>query len=70
MPRKMTSKKSGAFLYNVGENGQSIVSLKVNIGHVDSSLNDISMLLEREKFIDETLDLLHGGASISLEEMY
>ena len=28
------------------------------------------MLLEREKFIDETLDLLHGGASISLEKMY
>ena len=70
IPRKMRSKKSGAFIYNVGENGQSIVSLKINIGHVDSSLNDISMLLEREKFIDETLDLLHGGASISLEEMY
>ena len=28
------------------------------------------MLLEREKFIDETLELLRGGASISLEEMY
>ena len=28
------------------------------------------MLLEREKFIDEPVELLHGGASISLEEMY
>ena len=28
------------------------------------------MLLEREKFIDETLDLLHGGSTISLEKMY
>ena len=70
IPRKMKPKKSGAFIYNVGENGRSIVSLKINIGHVDSSLNDISMLLEREKFIYETLDFLHGGASISVEEMY
>jgi hypothetical protein len=54
----------------VGEYGQSIVSIEINIEHVDSSLKDISMLLEREKFIDETLELLRGGASISLEEMY
>ena len=70
IPRKIRSQNDGAFIYNVGEHGQSIVSLKINIGHVDSSLKDISMLLEREKFIDETLDLLHGGASISLEKMY
>ena len=61
---------NGAFIYNDGEYGQSIVSIEINIAHVDSSLKDISMLLEREKFIDEPVELLHGGASISLEEMY
>jgi 2',3'-cyclic-nucleotide 2'-phosphodiesterase (5'-nucleotidase family) len=70
IPRKTRIHGGGAFTYSVGEYGQSIVSTKINIGHVDSSLKDISMLLEREKFIDETLDLLHGGATISLEKMY
>ena len=70
IPRKTRTYGNGAFIYNVGEYGQSIVSIEINIEHVDSSLKDISMLLEREKFIDETLELLRGGASISLEEMY
>ena len=70
IPRKTKVHDGGAFTYSVGEYGQSIVSTTINIGHVDSSLKDISMLLEREKFIDETLDLLHGGSTISLEKMY
>ena len=70
IPRKTKVSDDGAFIYSLGEYGQSIVSTKINIAHIDSSLRDISMLIEREKFIDETLDLLHGGASISLEKMY
>ena len=70
IPRKTSVYDGGAFIYSVGEYGQSIVSTKISIAHVDSSLKDISMLLEREKFIDETLDLLHGGSSVSVEKMY
>ena len=69
-PRKTKPPKKGPFLYKVGEFGRALVTIKTHVAHIDSSLKDISMLIEREKFIKETLHLLHGGASISLEEMY
>ena len=69
-PRKTRPPEKGPLLYKVGEFGQALVTIKIHIAHIDSSLKDISMLIEREKFIEETLHLLHGGASISLEEMY
>ena len=69
-PRKTNPPKKGPFLYKVGEFGRALVTIKTHVAHIDSSLKDISMLIEREKFIKETLHLLHGGASISLEEMY
>ena len=69
-PRKSKPPKKGPFLYKVGEFGRALVTIKTHVAHIDSSLKDISMLIEREKFIKETLHLLHGGASISLEEMY
>jgi hypothetical protein len=69
-PRKTRPPEKGPFLYKVGEFGRALVTIKTHVAHIDSSLKDISMLIEREKFIKETLHLLHGGASISLEEMY
>ena len=69
-PRKTKPPKKGPLLYRLGEFGQSLVTIKTRIANIDSSLKDISMLIEREKFIKETLQLLHRGASISLEEMY
>ena len=69
-PRKTRPPENGPFLYKVGEFGRALVTIKTHVTHIDSSLKDISMLMEREKFIKETLHLLHGGASISIEEMY
>ena len=69
-PRKTRPPEKGPFLYKVGEFGRGIVTIKTHVTNIDSSLKDISMLIEREKFIKETLHLLHGGSSISLEEMY
>ena len=69
-PRKTRPPENGPFLYKVGEFGRSLVTIKTYVTNIDSSLKDISMLMEREKFIKETLQLLHRGASISIEEMY
>ena len=69
-PRKTRPPEKGPFLYKVGEFGRGVVTIKTHVTNIDSSLKDISMLIEREKFIKETLHLLHGGSSISLEEMY
>ena len=70
VPRKTQSPEKGPFLYKVGEFGRALVSIKTRIANIDSSLKDISMLIEREKFIKETLHLLRGGSSMNLEKMY
>ena len=70
VPRKTQPPEKGPFLYKVGEFGRALVSIKTRIANIDSSLKDISMLIEREKFIKETLHLLRGGSSMNLEKMY
>ena len=70
VPRKTKPPERGPFLYKVGEFGRALVTIKTRIASIDSSLEDISMLIEREKFIKETLHLLRGGSSMSLEKMY
>ena len=69
-PRKTRPPEKGPFLYKVGELGRGIVTIKTHVTNIDSSLKDISMLIEREKFIKETLHLLHRGAAVDIEEMY
>ena len=70
VPRKTPPPDQGPFLYKVGEFGRALVTIKTRIANIDSSLKDISMLIEREKFIKETLHLMRGGSSMSLEKMY
>jgi hypothetical protein len=70
VPRKTQPPEKGPFLYKVGEFGRALVTIKTRIANTDSSLKDISMLIEREKFIKETLHLLRGGSSMNLEKMY
>ena len=70
VPRKTPHPYQGPFLYKVGEFGRALVTIKTRIANIDSSLKDISMLIEREKFIKETLHLMRGGSSMSLEKMY
>ena len=70
VPRKTRPPEKGPFLYKVGEFGRALVTIKTRIANTDSSLKDISMLIEREKFIKETLHLLRGGSSMNLEKMY
>jgi len=69
-PRKTRPPEEGPSLYKVGELGRALVTIKTHVAHIDSSLKDISMLIEREKFIKETLHLLHRGAAVDIEEMY
>jgi hypothetical protein len=69
-PRKTRPPEEGPTLYKVGELGRALVTIKTHVAHIDSSLKDISMLIEREKFIKETLHLLHRGAAVDIEEMY
>ena len=69
-PRKTRPPEKGPSLYKVGELGRALVTIKTHVAHIDSSLKDISMLIEREKFIKETLHLLHRGAAVDIEEMY
>ena len=70
VPRKTQPPENGPFLYKLGEYGRALVTIKTHIANIDSSLKDISMLIEREKFIKETLHLMRGGSSMSLEKMY
>ena len=70
VPRKIPPPDQGPFLYKVREFGRALVTIKTRIANIDSSLKDISMLIEREKFIKETLHLLHRGATVDIEEMY
>ena len=69
-PRKTKPPERGPSLYKVGELGRALVTIKTHVAQIDSSLKDISMLIEREKFIKETLHLLHRGATVDIEEMY
>ena len=69
-PRKTKPPEKGPSLYKVGELGRALVTIKTHVAQIDSSLKDISMLIEREKFIKETLHLLHRGATVDIEEMY
>ena len=69
-PRKTKPPEKGPSLYKVGEFGRALVTIKTHVAHIDSSLKEISMLIEREKFIKETLHLLHRGATVDIEEMY
>ena len=69
-PRKTKPPEKGPSLYKVGELGRARVTIKTHVAQIDSSLKDISMLIEREKFIKETLHLLHRGATVDIEEMY
>ena len=69
-PRKTKPPEKGPSLYKVGELGRALVIIKTHVAQIDSSLKDISMLIEREKFIKETLHLLHRGAAVDIEEMY
>jgi hypothetical protein len=69
-PRKTRPPEEGPTLYKVGELGRALVTIKTHVAHIDSSLKDISMLIEREKFIKETLHLLHRGGAVDIEEMY
>ena len=69
-PRKTKPPEKGPSLYKVGDLGRALVTIKTHVAHIDSSLKDISMLIEREKFIKETLHLLHRGAAVDIEEMY
>ena len=69
-PRKTKPPEKGPSLYKVGELGRALVTIKTRVAQIDSSLKDISMLIEREKFIKETLHLLHRGATVDIEEMY
>jgi len=69
-PRKTKPPEKGPSLYKVGELGRALVIIKTHVAQIDSSLKDISMLIEREKFIKETLHLLHRGATVDIEEMY
>ena len=69
-PRKTKPPEKGPSLYKVGELGRALVTIKTHVAQIDSSLKDISMLIEREKFIKETLHLLHRGATVDIEEVY
>ena len=70
VPRKTRPPDKGPSLYKVGELGRALVTIKTHVAHIDSALKDISMLTEREKFIKETLHLLHRGGAVDIEEMY
>ena len=43
--------------------GQFIIAANTTISHIDSSLIDISALIERRRFIDEKLHLATSGKS-------
>lgn len=62
-PRKNHLKNTGAFIQRVGDLGQFIITANTNISHEDSSLIDISALIERRRFIDEKLHLATSGKS-------
>ena len=62
-PRKNHLKNTGAFIQRVGDLGQFIIAANTNISHEDSSLIDISALIERRRFVDEKLHLATSGKS-------
>ena len=62
-PRKNHRKTAGSFVQRVGDLGQFIIAANTTISHKDSSLIDISALIERRRFIDEKLHLATSGKS-------
>jgi|TARA_B100000315_G_scaffold41331_1_gene36256 2',3'-cyclic-nucleotide 2'-phosphodiesterase (5'-nucleotidase family) len=70
-PRKRYPPEEGPLLYKLGEFGQSLAVIRLNVEDSDFPIEDISMLIEREKFILRTLNILRGGnTSRTLEELY
>ena len=70
-PRKNHKQKDGAFIQRVGDLGQFIISTKTIIDNEDSSLIDISVLVERKRFIEEKLFLTTGNRSNKqLEQLF
>ena len=62
-PRKNHLKNTGSFVQRVGDLGQFIIAANTTVSHEDSTLIDISALIERRRFIDEKLHLATSGKS-------